>query len=83
MRSAGAQGHFRPLRGRARRRSIDVVSLLAAAKPSLAAAFAPLAAEGLVGLCDLVVLHSDADFQLVAATTGQDHQWVVPRGTAD
>jgi predicted nucleic acid-binding protein len=31
----------------------------------------------------LVVLHYDADFELVAAVTGQPHQWVVPRGTAD
>jgi hypothetical protein len=29
----------------------------------------------------LVVLHYDADFDLVAAVTGQTVQWVVPRGT--
>ena len=122
-------------------------------KPSVAAAFAPLAAAGLVGLCapvafelgyaarglhdyraladrlssfplvpttdadqwravevqaalaargehralslvdglvaaaaearDLVVLHYDADFELVAEITGQAQEWVVPRGTAD
>ena len=122
-------------------------------KPSVAAAFAPLAAEGLVGLCapvmfelgysarspqdyqavaerlssfpviattdgdhvralalqallavesqhralslvdglvaavaesrDLVVLHYDADFELVARITGQAHEWIVDRGTAD
>jgi predicted nucleic acid-binding protein len=122
-------------------------------KPSVAAAFAPLAAAGLVGLCapvafelgysarspddyraladrlssfpavpttdadhrralkvqaalaarsqhralslvdglvaaaaearDLAVLHYDADFELVAEVTGQAHEWVVPRGTAD
>ena len=32
---------------------------------------------------DLTVLHYDADFELVAEVTGQDHQWVVPRGTVD
>jgi predicted nucleic acid-binding protein len=28
-----------------------------------------------------VVLHYDADFEHIAATTGQPHAWVVPRGT--
>jgi predicted nucleic acid-binding protein len=32
---------------------------------------------------DLVVLHYDADFELVAEITGQEHEWIVPRGTAD
>ena len=32
---------------------------------------------------DLVVLHYDADFELVADITGQAHVWVVPRGHAD
>jgi hypothetical protein len=31
----------------------------------------------------LTVLHYDSDFELVAAVTGQDHEWVVERGTAD
>ncbi len=31
----------------------------------------------------LVVLHYDADFELVAGITGQNHEWIVPRGTAD
>ena len=30
---------------------------------------------------DLTVLHYDADFELVAEVTGQDHQWVAPRRT--
>jgi predicted nucleic acid-binding protein len=32
---------------------------------------------------DLVVLHYDADFELVAEVTGQPLVWVVPRGQAD
>ncbi len=28
-----------------------------------------------------VILHYDADFEHIAATTGQPHQWIVPRGT--
>jgi predicted nucleic acid-binding protein len=30
-----------------------------------------------------VVLHYDADFAHIAATTGQPHTWIVPRGTVD
>ena len=32
---------------------------------------------------DLIVLHYDADFDLVAETTGQPTQWIVERGAAD
>jgi predicted nuclease of predicted toxin-antitoxin system len=32
---------------------------------------------------DLVVLHYDADFDLIAAVTGQPTEWVVPAGLAD
>jgi predicted nucleic acid-binding protein len=31
---------------------------------------------------DLAVLHYDADFDLIAAVTGQRCEWVVPAGTA-
>ncbi|MGH9000403.1 MAG: PIN domain nuclease [Acidimicrobiia bacterium] len=31
----------------------------------------------------LTVLHYDADFEAVADLTGQAHQWIVGRGTAD
>ena len=31
----------------------------------------------------LVVLHYDADFELIAAVTGQPQQWIAERGTAD
>ncbi len=31
----------------------------------------------------LTILHYDADFELVAEITGQPHQWVLERGTAD
>jgi predicted nucleic acid-binding protein len=30
-----------------------------------------------------VVLHYDADFEHIAATTGQPHAWIVPRGSLD
>jgi len=28
-----------------------------------------------------VLLHYDADFEHIAAVTGQAHKWIVPRGT--
>jgi len=30
-----------------------------------------------------VILHYDADFEHIAAVTGQPHTWVVPRGSVD
>ena len=32
---------------------------------------------------DLVVLHYDADFELIARHTGQKQQWIIARGSAD
>jgi hypothetical protein len=31
----------------------------------------------------LTVLHYDGDFELIAGLTGQPHEWIVRRGTAD
>jgi predicted nucleic acid-binding protein len=33
--------------------------------------------------CNLTVLHYDADFDLIAAVTGQACRWVVPSGSID
>jgi predicted nucleic acid-binding protein len=51
---------------RSRHRAAGVVDLLTAAVAEHHAA---------------VVLHYDADFEHIAAVTGQDQRWVVPRGT--
>jgi predicted nucleic acid-binding protein len=32
---------------------------------------------------DLSILHYDADFELIAGITGQAHEWIVPRGSAE
>jgi hypothetical protein len=29
------------------------------------------------------ILHYDADFEHIASVTGQQHQWIVPRGSVD
>jgi hypothetical protein len=34
-------------------------------------------------LAGLTVLHYDADFELIATVTGQDVEWIVPRGSID
>lgn len=31
--------------------------------------------------CQVIVLHYDGDYELIAQVTGQPVQWVVPRGT--
>jgi predicted nucleic acid-binding protein len=31
----------------------------------------------------MTILHYDGDYETVAAITGQQHEWIVPRGTAD
>ena len=62
-------------------RALEVQAQLAARSnhraPSLVDALVAATAEAR----DLTVLHYDADFELVAGLTGQDHQWLVPRGT--
>ncbi len=56
------------LAGRSQHRALSLVDGLVAA-----------AAEAR----DLVVLHYDSDFELVAEITRQAQEWVVPRGTAE
>ena len=34
-------------------------------------------------LASLTLLHYDYDFELIASVTGQQHEWIVPRGTVD
>jgi predicted nucleic acid-binding protein len=34
-------------------------------------------------LADLIILHYDQDFEIIASVTGQRHEWIVPRGTVD
>ncbi len=31
----------------------------------------------------MTILHYDGDYEMVAGITGQKHEWIVPRGTAD
>lgn len=65
------------------RRALEVQAELAAKGQhralSLVDAFVAAIAEARA----LRVLHYDADFELVSAVTGQDHEWIVERGSAD
>jgi predicted nucleic acid-binding protein len=65
------------------RRALEVQEAVAARSQHRALSLV----DGLVAAAaearDLAVLHYDADFELVAEVTGQAHEWVVPRGTAD
>lgn len=40
-----------------------------------------LVLAAIAGIEQLTILHYDADFDLIAETTGQPSEWVVPRGT--
>jgi hypothetical protein len=65
------------------RRALEVQGALAARSQHRALSLV----DGLVAAAaearDLIVLHYDSDFELVAEITGQAQEWVVPRGTAD
>lgn len=58
----------RALAERGQHRAISIVDALVAAAAE---------ARG------LTVLHYDSDFELLAGVTGQPHEWIVERGTAD
>lgn len=58
----------RALAGRAQHRGAGIADLLIAACAEVHGA---------------VVVHYDADYELISAATGQRVQWIVPRGSAD
>lgn len=72
-----------PTTGADHRRALEVQAALADRSQHRALSLV----DGLVAAAaearDLVLLHYDSDFELVAEITGQAQEWVVPRGTAD
>lgn len=69
-----------PIRPATFDRALEVQGLLAAEGQHRAASLVDLlvaAAE----IHDLVVVHDDSDFELIATGTGQATEWVVPRGS--
>jgi len=64
-------------------RAIGVQRLLAAQGQHRALSLVDALVAASAETRGLTVLHYDADFELVSELTGQPHQWIVERGTAD
>jgi predicted nucleic acid-binding protein len=62
-------------------RARDVQVAMAATGHHRAAGVIDLLTAALAEYHRAVVLHYDADFEHIAAVTGQAHKWIVPRGT--
>jgi hypothetical protein len=64
-------------------RALEIQAALAARSQHRALSLVDALVAAIAEARQLIVLHYDADFELVAEVTGQDHRWVVARGTAD
>jgi predicted nucleic acid-binding protein len=64
-------------------RAIEVQGLLADRGQHRAAGIPDLVVAAAAEGAELTVLHYDADFELIATVTGQQTEWVVPRGSVD
>ncbi len=65
------------------RRALEVQASLAERSQHRALSLVDALVAAVAEARDLSVLHYDADFETVAALTGQAHQWITERGTAD
>lgn len=65
------------------RRSLHVQAALSARGQHRALSLVDALIASVAEARSLTVLHYDADFELVAAVTGQEQRWIVPPGTAD
>jgi predicted nucleic acid-binding protein len=61
-------------------RARDVQVRMAARSHHRAAGVIDLLTAAIAEHHDAVLLHYDADFEHIAATTGQPHTWIMPRG---
>lgn len=62
-------------------RAVAVQDALAAQSQHRGAKIADLLIAAAAEAADLVVLHYDQDFELIAGITGQPTEWIVPAGT--
>lgn len=62
-------------------RAEDVMDLLAATGRHRAVSLPDLLIAAVAERAGLVVLHYDADFDIVASVTGQKVEWVAPKGS--
>ncbi|CAN5848586.1 PIN domain nuclease [soil metagenome] len=65
------------------RRSLEVQEALAARGQHRALSLVDALVAATAEARELTILHYDADFELVAEITGQQHEWIVDRGSAD
>jgi predicted nucleic acid-binding protein len=65
------------------RRALETQAALAAHGRHRALSLVDALVAAVAEARDLILLHYDADFELVSEITGQPHEWVVARGTAD
>jgi predicted nucleic acid-binding protein len=72
-----------PLTDEIARRAIEVQGLLAHRSQHRSVSIPDLIVAATAERYSLTVLHYDADYDRLAAITGQPTEWVVPRGTAD
>lgn len=72
-----------PLDDRAARRALNVQQFLADKGLHRAAGAMDLLTAAVAELNRAVILHYDADFEYIASVTGQQQQWIVPRGSVD
>lgn len=64
-------------------RAVEVQGLLADKAQHRAASIPDLVVAAAAERAGLIVLHYDADFELIASVTEQPTEWVVPRGSVD
>ncbi|HEY2141039.1 MAG TPA: PIN domain-containing protein [Solirubrobacteraceae bacterium] len=64
-------------------RAVEVQGLLAERGQHRGANLPDLMVAAAAERAELAVLHYDADFDLIATVTGQEMEWVVPRGSVD
>lgn len=83
IRSARRGFEWLPLTDGIGSRAVEVQALLAGRGHHQCASFADLLIAATAERHKVTVLHYDADFDTIAAVTGQPTQWVVPRGEAD
>ncbi len=65
------------------RRALEVQALLAGRSRHRALSLVDALVAAVAEARQLTVLHYDSDFETVSKVTGQEHRWIVARGSAD
>jgi predicted nucleic acid-binding protein len=65
------------------RRALEVQSQLAGRSRHRALSLVDALVAAVAEARELIVLHYDSDFETVSKLTGQEHRWIVARGSAD